>query len=95
MKNMNNFYTFIFCVPSKIESHTGLKLHEGEEMMTTFTSKKLFLLMLGVFILDPAWGAAKNNDVFKVKGKNGWHIKYCTKKLYMLIQRPCGSAVLF
>lgn len=30
-------------------------------------TNKLFLLMLGVLILDPAWGAAKNNDVFKVK----------------------------
>lgn len=38
MRNMKNFYTFIFCDLSKIESHTGLKLHEGEEMMTTFTT---------------------------------------------------------
>lgn len=23
-----------FCIPSKIESHTGLKLHDSEEIMT-------------------------------------------------------------
>ncbi len=32
------FYKIFFCVLQKKVSHTGLKRHEGEEMMTEFIS---------------------------------------------------------
>lgn len=34
---MSILFVYIECVPQKRESHSGLKQHDGEEMMTGFT----------------------------------------------------------